>query len=299
MQFGRPDNPDAVDFSLPTDPPINDQHDPAVLQCKILLGATGWGNKDWKGKIYPPKAPVSSFLGHYGDQFQTVELNSMFYNIPKADTILKWKDSVPDDFRFSPKVVQWISHSRMLGTDTDRIERFQEALNLFGDKLGPSFLQLPPHFDRSKWPILQTFCEHWGSEYPLAIEFRHPSWFEDMVSYDDLTQWLYTHRKGLVITDVGGRRDVCHMGVTTDYAMVRFVGNDLHPSDFPRVDDWVERLLSWVKKGISNLYFFIHEPDNANAPELASYIYNRLSEHNIFVTRGPRLQDDQPQLGLF
>jgi len=103
----------------------------------------------------------------------------------------------------------------------------------------------------------------------------------------------------MVITDVGGRRDVCHMSVTSDYAMVRFVGNNLHSSDFSRSDDWAARLDRWFDQGLKQCYFFIHEPDNVNAPELAAYIHNKIIHRDDLITRGPKLFGTEEQLGLF
>jgi len=300
MQFGKPENPDVIDFTLPADPLINRQS--MVVQsgaANLLTGGTGWGMKDWKGKLYPEKAPVRTFLEHYAKQFRTVELNSFFYNIPKDQTILNWSESVPKDFRFSPKMLQYISHAKLLGTDTDRIVRFQNAIELFGDKLGPSFMQLPPYFDTSRLPILEQFFKAFGNTLPLAIEFRHPSWFENQEIIESTTELLYKHNKGMVITDVGGRRDVCHMSVTSDYAMVRFVGNDLHSSDFSRADDWARKLDRWFEQGLKSAYFFIHEPDNVNAPELAAYIHKQIVTRPDLITRGPHLYNEEEQVGLF
>lgn len=300
MQFGKPDNPDNIDFTLPEDPSINGSTmTPKEGPIDLLTGGTGWGMKDWKGKLYPEKAPIRTFLEHYAKQFRTVELNSFFYNIPKDQTILNWSESVPDDFKFSPKVLQYISHAKTLGTDTDRITRFQNAIELFGDKLGPSFMQLPPYFDTSRLPILVQFFEHFGTTLPLAIEFRHPSWFENIEIIDSTTELLHKYNKGMVITDVGGRRDVCHMAVTSDFAMVRFVGNDLHSSDFSRARDWAVKMARWFDSGLKNAYFFIHEPDNVNAPELAAYIHQQIVYRPNLITRGPTLFKDKEQLNLF
>jgi len=300
MQFGKPHNPDIIDFSFPNDPQINEKtlvH--KVGPVDLYTGGTGWGMKDWKGKLYPEKAPVRSFLEHYGKQFRTVELNSFFYNIPKDQTILNWSESVPADFKFSPKVLQYISHAKTLATDTDRITRFQYAIELFGDKLGPSFMQLPPYFDTERLPVLESFFQHFGDTLPLAIEFRHPSWFVNQDIIESTAELLWKYKKGMVITDVGGRRDVCHMSITSDYAMVRFVGNDLHSSDFSRTDDWAQKLNVWFNKGLKNCYFFIHEPDNVNAPELAAYIHKKLVPNPNLITRGPILLNEEEQLGLF
>ncbi len=300
MQFGKPDNPDEVDFSLPKEPVINAKAiNKQTGQINLYTGGTGWGMKDWKGSLYPEKAPIRTFLEHYGNQFRTVELNSFFYNIPKEQTIINWRESVPDDFRFCPKVLQYISHAKTLGMDTDRIIRFQNAIEVFGDKLGPSFMQLPPYFDTSRLPILVQFFEVFGTSLPLAVEFRHPSWFENAEIIESTAELLYRYQKGMVITDVGGRRDVCHMAITSDYAMVRFVGNDLHSTDFGRADIWAKKIAYWFDLGLKNAYFFIHEPDNANAPQLAAYMHKQIVARPDLITRGPHLFNEEEQLGLF
>ncbi len=37
---------------------------------------------------------------------------------------------------------------------------------------------------------------------------------------------------GLIITDTAGRRDVVHMHLPVPRALIRFVGNSLHPTDY-------------------------------------------------------------------
>jgi uncharacterized protein YecE (DUF72 family) len=49
------------------------------------------------------------------------------------------------------------------------------------------------------------------------------------------------------------------------------VGNDLHPTDFNRIDSWVERIHSWMNKGMKEIYFFIHNHEEVFSPELAKY----------------------------
>jgi uncharacterized protein YecE (DUF72 family) len=91
-----------------------------------------------------------------------------------------------------------------------------------------------------------------------------------------------------VLTDVAGRRDVLHMRLTSPSAMIRFVGNSLHPTDYTRIDDWVERLKMWFDSGLKQLYFFVHEPDNITSPELATYFINQLNKACGFNVKPPK-----------
>ncbi|MBN1834780.1 MAG: DUF72 domain-containing protein, partial [Spirochaetales bacterium] len=115
------------------------------------------------------------------------------------------------------------------------------------------------------------------AELPLAVELRHPGWFRDP-SFREIFAFLAGRGIGAVITDTLGRRDAVHMRLTTPLAFVRFVGNDLHESDYRRIDDWVARLGVWFAEGLEQAYFFIHQPNDAHTPTLADYLERRLDE---------------------
>jgi hypothetical protein len=83
---------------------------------------------------------------------------------------------------------------------------------------------------------------------------------------------------GAVITDTAGRRDCAHMYVTVPKTFIRFVGNSLHPSDYKRIDKWVERMKSWLDGGMKELYFFMHMHDEATSPELTVYLSKKLNK---------------------
>ena len=135
----------------------------------------------------------------------------------------------------------------------------------------------------------------------LAIEFRHEDWFSKKSGLESIAESMRHHNISTVITDVAGRRDVLHMNLTTDTAMIRFVGNDFHPTDYSRIDEWVERLEGWINKGVKNIYFFCHEPDNLLAPELCHYFSERIKKIKGVVTRGPKFYESEEgeQLSLF
>ena len=83
---------------------------------------------------------------------------------------------------------------------------------------------------------------------------------------------------GAVITDTAGRRDCAHMYLTIPKTFVRYAGNNLHGTDFLRIDDWVSRIKRWLDGGVKELYFFIHMHDEAKSPELTVYLIDKLNE---------------------
>ncbi|MDX1939257.1 MAG: DUF72 domain-containing protein, partial [Saprospiraceae bacterium] len=148
--------------------------------------------------------------------------------------------------------------------------------------------------------VLEKFLQNFPKNIPLAIEARHESWFANNENSERLFQLLENHNISTVITDVAGRRDVLHRRLTTNIAVIRFVGNELHPSDFSRLDDWAKRLKEWGEYGLSEVFFFTHEPENIQAPKIAQYFSEQLSIFEQILTRGPKLTGDQPQqMSLF
>ena len=68
------------------------------------------------------------------------------------------------------------------------------------------------------------------------------------------------------------------MRLTTPVAFIRYVGAN-HTSDYTRLDDWIERIRSWIDiGGIENIYFFIHQNLEKASPLLSTYFIRHLNE---------------------
>ncbi|MBL9015869.1 MAG: DUF72 domain-containing protein, partial [Myxococcales bacterium] len=63
------------------------------------LGCPGWGIKTWIGRLFAPGTKDKDFLARYAEVFNSVEGNTTFYALPTADTVARWRASVPDRFR--------------------------------------------------------------------------------------------------------------------------------------------------------------------------------------------------------
>lgn len=280
MEFGSLPNVDRVDWTLPAEDPLTASYLAGLgveKPAQFFVGTPAWGHREWVGKIYPPRTKSSDYLFHYSRSFNTIELNTTHYRIPAELQVQKWVAQVPDGFLFCPKIFQEISHSRRGLMDPSLMAAWLESLEFFGEHLGPCFLQLPPKFDYSDRAALFHFLQNWPDEFPLALEFRHPSWFENGRILPALTKYLQNRGIGLVITDVAGRRDVLHSSVSAPFTILRFIGNDLHPSDFPRATAWVARLRLWQELGLQRAFYFVHEPDDLNAPEMAQHVIHELN----------------------
>lgn len=142
----------------------------------ILIGTAGWAIGGNAAGSFPGG---DSSLERYASVFQVAEINSSFHRPHRLSTWERWRDSVPDAFRFSVKMPKTISHERKLVDCDEPLALFLEQVERLGPKLGILLLQLPPklEFDeltaRSFLGLLRS-----RSDAPLACEPRHPSWFE-------------------------------------------------------------------------------------------------------------------------
>ncbi len=252
MDFGKLPNIDETDFSLPPDNAANKDllNKKDYKKTAVYVGCAKWGRKEWVGKIYPPKTKEKDFLDYYVKQFDCIELNTTHYRTYPAETIKSWKDKAGDDFKYCLKFPQFISHMKRLKNCEAETERFYNSICHFEEKLGPCFLQLPPNFAPKSFPQLKSYLESLPKLAEICVELRHPGWFNDKAVYDETFDMLKGLNMGSVITDTAGRRDLVHMRLSNKTAFIRFVGNNLHPSDYTRVDDWVKRLKKWMNSGL-------------------------------------------------
>jgi uncharacterized protein YecE (DUF72 family) len=178
---------------------------------------------------------------------------------------------------FSPKFSASISQTKRLKGAEFVTEEFLKGISAFKDSLGPCFLQMHPTFGPPNLQVLKDYLEWLPKDLDLFVEVRHPDWFVGD-NFNDLANVLEDAGKGFVITDTAGRRDVCHMRLTTPSAFIRFVGNSLHKTDYQRIDEWVEHIDKWVKEGLTHLYFYMHQHDELHSPELIKYTIQRINE---------------------
>lgn len=283
----------AVDFTLPSDPRLTREvlgAAPAVKKLPVYVGCAKWGRKEWVGLIYPPKTPESRFFDEYVKHFNSIELNAVFYQMPKTDQVESWRARALQDgrdFRFFPKVTRSISHIRRLKNAEEATSIYLERIAGFGELLGPCFLQMAENFGPKNLETLSAYLGSLPKDFDLFVEVRHPDWFADATARQELFSMLREAGRGAVITDAAGRRDCVHMELPTPYAFIRFVGNGLHPTDYLRIDAWTERLGAWREQGLQSICFFLHQHDEKDTPVLADYTIERFNA--AFSVNIPRI----------
>jgi uncharacterized protein YecE (DUF72 family) len=283
MDFGRvPEKElEEIDFSLPAEPAWNKKILPGTTTEKpqVYLGCAKWGRKEWLGKIYPKGTKDAQFLDHYVQHYNSIELNATHYQIYGPEMIERWAQKAKGlHFKFCPKVPQVISHYSSFKNVDRMTDDFLAGISAFGSRLGPVFLQVSETYSPERRDNLFAYIASLPKDVQFFLEVRHPGWFADKDLLKELLSFLQEQQVGFVITDTAGRRDCAHMYLTIPQCFIRFVGNSLHPTDYTRIDDWVNRLQHWIEKGVQEIYFFMHMHNEAYSPELTVYTADKLNE---------------------
>jgi len=295
MEFGHiEENINDIDFTLPRDAVRNKQVLAATGttgELEVYVGGSKWGEKTWVGKIYPPRTKDNAFLPFYAKNFNAVECGATFYTLPNPEQVAKWVGDVSDrpDFKFSPRFSQQITHIRKLTNVAEQTADFYQCLAGFGNHLGPVLLLLGDSFSPKLFPQLKAYLSTLPPSPKVFVEARHKAWYAEPSNRADFFQLLEDHHTATVISDTPGRRDVVHMELTTNEVMIRFGGNNLAPSDYTRLDAWVNRLKVWKDQGLQKVWFFMHQYDERHAPEACDYFIKKLNEKLGINIARPRL----------
>ncbi|WP_299009906.1 DUF72 domain-containing protein [uncultured Tenacibaculum sp.] len=292
MKFGKVAQPELIDFTLPETHPktielLNSYEKSGTPN--VYVGCAKWNKADLKG-FYP--RGTKDELEYYSKQFNSIELNATFYRQFPAEQFEKWKAKTPENFKFFPKLGQEISHWKRLQGVQDAVNVYLDNASHLQEKLGTIFLQLHANFGNKNFDRLQNFVVSWPKAIPLAIEVRHPDWFEDTTVFDEFTKLFEEYNIANVLVDTAGRRDMMHMRLTNNEAFVRYVGAN-HPSDYTRLDDWVVRLKEWNDVGLENIHFFIHQNLEVESPLLAAYFIKKLNKELGVDLKIPNEENNQ------
>ncbi|MFC1957219.1 DUF72 domain-containing protein [Chloroflexota bacterium] len=143
----------------------------------IYFGTSGFSYNDWVGNFYPVGMPKREWLTYYAREFNTCEVNSTYYALPKPSILKAMVDKTGSDFLFSIKANQEMTHRR-----EDNVSVFKAFYQMLepvkaAGKLGCVLAQFPYSFgfNRYNWDYLRLFRERLG-ELPLVIEFRNARW---------------------------------------------------------------------------------------------------------------------------
>jgi uncharacterized protein YecE (DUF72 family) len=224
---------------------------------RIHLGTSSFTAAGWSGSFYPKGLKHSEYLPFYSEHFSTVEIDSTFYACPSPSTVKGWAQKTPDDFIFSVKVPQTITHEKVLVDCDGEFEQFVQTMSILESKLGAMVLQFP-YFSSDLFQTLvqflsrlKAFLKKMPSGYKLAVEIRNKSWLNDR-----LADVLREYKVALVLLD----RELMPMPnelaesfdpITTNWTYIRWLGDrkgveQITTTWDKAVVDRTDKLSSWV-----------------------------------------------------
>lgn len=261
---------------------------------ELKLGLAMWSHNQWQQSLYGKGTPQAERLARYAEVFNTVEGNTSFYATPSANSVSNWRDAVGEDFRFTFKLPQEITHKLQLRHCDDELEQFLQVMSPLFAKTGLWKIQLPGYFGPEALGSLDAFLGKLPTELPLGVEVRHPAFFAKGEAERQLNRLLLQRSVNRIIMDT---RPVfaappnsaavidahekkpkvpVHAIATGRYPTVRFIGHPELEANQGFFKPWLDKLCQWLEEE-RQPYLFIHTPDNAQAPELAISLQRLLS----------------------
>ena len=166
---------------------------------ELLIGTSGYDYPEWKGGFYPENLKRKDFLIFYATQFNALELNNTFYNMPTAERLLSFYERSEGRLNFSVKANRLLTHE--IGTDWQTVAKdFKAALEPLNEKerLSAVLFQLPESFhytNDNRIYLAKLIAEFEG--FPVMVEFRHKEWIRDSVF-----EGLEKRKAGIVFCDM-------------------------------------------------------------------------------------------------
>ena len=148
----------------------------------------------------------------------------------------------PDNFRFTAKFPQVVTHDTRLGGGLDALLRFLEIMKPLESKLLCLLIQLPPSLKKEEGlPKLERLIPHLWKKYRYAIEVRHSSWF---------TGEVYELLKKHEICMAWSQLDTIQTpsALTTDFFYLRLIGDkSIDEKDFGKIQkDRIKEMEKWA-----------------------------------------------------
>ena len=165
----------------------------------LLIGTSGYDYPEWKGVFYPEDLKRKDFLSYYATQFNALELNNTFYNMPTAERLMSFYERSEGRLNFSVKANRLLTHE--IGADWQTsAENFKTALTPLQEKdsLSSVLFQLPEsfHYTKDNRIYLAKLIQEFDG-FPVMVEFRHKEWIRESVF-----EGLEKRKAGIVFCDM-------------------------------------------------------------------------------------------------
>lgn len=281
----------------------------------LHLGTSSWQFDEWRGVFFPEGLPRQRYLAYYTRHFNSVEVNTSFYGLPRPGTLISWLESAPPGFTFCLKFPRAITHEkRLIGCEQETLA-FLDVVRSLGEAAAPALLQFPPDFTRrQQGRDLAQFLEWLPARLEglrVGVEVRSPDLmtaaFANFLAARDLV---------LVIAEREGAPDlfpiwseVYAQRQQPNFVLIRWIGDDKNgptgnnalvaPRD-GQLDVWAERIAGLMRQGVQ-VFGYMHNPYEGHSPASLRRLQERLTTHIDLPVWAPPSPEAETgaQLSLF
>jgi uncharacterized protein YecE (DUF72 family) len=274
----------------------------------IYIGLTGWGDHD---SLYSNTSQRDK-LKEYSAHFPIVEVDSTFYAVQPLRNAEKWVKETPASFRFIVKAYQGMTgHQRGEVPYKSKEEMFKAFLLsiqpfIETNKLAMVLFQFPPWFDCKREHVdYLRWCRAQMWDVPVALEFRHQSWFtprfyEKTLKFMIEEKWIHS----ICDEPQAGEGSVPTVLYPTDdkKTLVRLHGRNVYGWNRPNEENWravrylyrynEKELAEWVEnlrqlqRNTKNLYVLFNNNSGGDAADNAKQLIKMLGiEYNDLAPR--------------
>ena len=167
----------------------------------LHIGTCSWKYDTWKGIIYPDKENLN-YLEEYAKRYKTVEIDEWFWSLfkivklPDKNTVEKYKESVPKDFKFTVKVPNSITLTHYYSRNrseplqknpyfmsVDLFEEFLQTIKPIKNQIASLIFQFE-YLNKQKMSSLSEFQRNLHQFFtslsadvpPISIEIRNSNY---------------------------------------------------------------------------------------------------------------------------
>jgi uncharacterized protein YecE (DUF72 family) len=258
---------------------------------RIRTGMAGWVFPDWRGGQFYPEGLKQKEELHWASRHVTaIEINSTFYQNQKPAGFEAWAAQTPEDFVFTVKGHQVVTHIKRLKDVEQPLELFFKSIETLGKRLGAVCWQLPGNFKFDAARV-EGFLKQLPKSVRQAIEVRSATFANPA-----FIELLRAHNVALVVADTA---DWPYVDQTADFTYARLQGapgkERYEPAD---LDVWAKRFKALsegkpidgktvgtpaAKPPPRDVFAYFVSTDKPNAPVNALGIQKRL---NITASSG-------------
>jgi uncharacterized protein YecE (DUF72 family) len=240
---------------------------------RAYIGCSGYSYPHWRhGVFYPKNLKIKDEFAYYASRFNTVEINSTFYGLPRGETWQKWRQRAPQGFLYALKMSRFLTHRRKLSRAEEPWRRFWQGAQKLGSHLGPILFQLPPRWGRNL-KKLENLSATLPPHLRFAFEFRDASWLNP-----ETYQCLRKHNWGLVVVSHPQLPVVDE--ITADFVYLRWHGREkLYTSNYSEeeLSGWAGKIRNWLGSGF-DVYGYFNNDALGFAPRNAAALIERLGD---------------------